>query len=162
MYGWTAERLAKKQAALGLPAYLYLFDHGYPAADAAGLHGFHASELPYVFGTMERAPPLWPKAPAAPVEARMTDALTGYWSSFVKTGAPQAANQPDWPSYGTAGQYMRFEQEPRPSDHLAPGSYALHEEVMCRRRAANVAWNWNVGVIAPPLPDPIPPCAQGR
>lgn len=162
MYGWTAERLAKKQAALGLPAYLYLFDHGYPAADAAGLHGFHASELPYVFGTMERAPPLWPKAPDTPAEVRMTDALAGYWSSFVKTGAPQAANQPDWPRYGTAGEYMRFAEAPSPSGHASPAAYALHEEVMCRRRAANVAWNWNVGVVAPPLPDETPACAQGR
>ena len=35
LYGWTAVRLVKKQAALGQPAFLYLFDHGYPAADAA-------------------------------------------------------------------------------------------------------------------------------
>ncbi len=47
------ERLVRKQAALGLPSFLYLFDHGYPGADAAGLHGFHASELPFVFGTLD-------------------------------------------------------------------------------------------------------------
>jgi para-nitrobenzyl esterase len=46
MYGWTAERMVRKQAAIGQPAYLYLFDHGYPAADTRGLHAFHASELP--------------------------------------------------------------------------------------------------------------------
>src|SRR5690606_14291700 len=50
LYGWTAEELVRKQTAIGQPAFLYFFDHGYPAADAAGLHGFHASELPYVFG----------------------------------------------------------------------------------------------------------------
>src|SRR3546814_1421428 len=63
MYGWTAERLVRKQAALGVPAYLYIFDHGYPAADDLGLHAFHASELPYVFGTADRTPPRWPKVP---------------------------------------------------------------------------------------------------
>ena len=68
LYGWTAERLVRKQTALGVPAYLYLFDHGYPAADAAGLHAFHASELPYVFGTFDRTSPLWPKIPATPQE----------------------------------------------------------------------------------------------
>ena len=52
LYGWTAERLARKQTILGEDAYLYLFDHGYPAADKAGLHAFHASEIPYVFGTI--------------------------------------------------------------------------------------------------------------
>src|SRR6185295_13132467 len=50
LYGWTAERLARKQTAIGVNSYLYLFDHGYPAADDGGLHAFHASELPYVFG----------------------------------------------------------------------------------------------------------------
>ena len=50
LYGWTAERLVRQQTALGQHAYLYLFDHGYPAADSIGLHAFHASELPYVFG----------------------------------------------------------------------------------------------------------------
>ena len=29
LYGWTAMRLVKKQTALGLPSYLYFFDHGY-------------------------------------------------------------------------------------------------------------------------------------
>ena len=56
--GWS-----RKQTALGQPAFLYFFDHGYPAADAAGLHGFHASELPFVFGTFDGTPPLWPKIP---------------------------------------------------------------------------------------------------
>ena len=69
LYGWTAERLVRKQTAMGEPSFLYFFDHGYPAADTAGLHAFHGSELPYVFGTLDRTPPLWPKIPATAVEA---------------------------------------------------------------------------------------------
>ena len=30
LYGWTAERLVRKQTALGQPSFLYFFDHGYP------------------------------------------------------------------------------------------------------------------------------------
>ena len=106
LYGWTAERLVGKQAGLGLPSYLYLFDHGYPSADAAGLHAFHASELPFVFGTFDRTPPFWPKIPATPQERQLSDAMIGYWSSFVRTGQPVAANAPDWPAYGsTSGLY---------------------------------------------------------
>jgi len=52
LYGWTAERLVKKQTSLGQPSFLYYFDHGYPAEEAAGLHAFHASELPYVWGML--------------------------------------------------------------------------------------------------------------
>ena len=60
----------RSQAAIGQPSYLYLFDHGYPAADSAGLHAFHASELPYVFGTLERTPPIWPEIPDSAENAR--------------------------------------------------------------------------------------------
>jgi para-nitrobenzyl esterase len=151
LYGWTAERLVKNQTALGPPAFLYLFDHGYPDADAAGLHAFHASELPYVFGTMTRTPPKWPKIPAAPRETALSEAMIGYWASFARTGRPNAANQPDWPSYGSTRAYMAFEDAPRVSTDLFPGMYALHEQAVCRRKSNDLAWNWNVGVISPPL-----------
>src|SRR6185312_10282443 len=105
LYGWTAVRLVRKQTALGLPSYLYLFDHGYPAADRAHLHGFHASELPYVFGTLDGTPPLWPKIPASPREVALSDAMIDYWTSFARSGTPLATNAPDWPAYGSAGAY---------------------------------------------------------
>src|SRR5271170_7754106 len=70
-------------AALGQPSFLYFFDHGYPAEETAGLHAFHASELPYLFGTFDGTPPLWPKVPATPAETKLSDAMIGYWSSFA-------------------------------------------------------------------------------
>lgn len=155
LYGWTAERLVRQQTALGVPAFYYLFDHGYPAADAAGLHAFHASELPYLFGTLDRTPALWPKIPATAQEAAFSRAMMGYWSSFARTGRPVATGAPDWPSYGEDGAYLLFADVPRPSRGLYPGMYALHEEAVCRRRArGDLAWNWNVGIISPPLPKP--------
>ena len=159
LYGWTAERLVRKQTGLGIPAYLYLFDHGYPAADTVGLHAFHASELPYVFGTQNRTPPLWPKIPATSEEAKYSDAMVGYWSSFARTGKPKAANEPDWPTFGSRAAYMHFADAPRPSTGLFPGMYALQEEAVCRRKASgNQPWNWNVGIISPPLPRSATPC----
>ncbi len=153
LYGWTAERLVAKQAALGLPAYLYFFDHGYPAADSAGLHGFHASELPFVFGTAERLAPAWPKPPSTPAETALSDAMIGYWTSFAKTGAPEASGQPKWPAYGSGQAYMAFTDAPHASAHLLPGMYPLHEAVVCRRRAqGNTPWNWNIGLQSPRIP----------
>jgi para-nitrobenzyl esterase len=160
LYGWTAVRLVKKQTALGLPSYLYLFDHGYPAADQDHLHAFHASELPYVFGTLDGTPPLWPKVPASPREDALSDAMIDYWTSFARTGSPRAANAPDWPAYGSAGAYLHFTDTPHPETHLMPGMYRLNEEVVCRRVAAGgLAWNWNVGLASPKLP---PQAAQCR
>ncbi len=103
IYGWTAERLVAKQTALGVPAFFYYFDHGYPAADSAGLRAFHASELPYVFGTADRTPPAWPKIPAAPAEANLSDAMVGYWAAFARDGVPSAAAQPQWQPYAPSG-----------------------------------------------------------
>ncbi|WP_084584034.1 carboxylesterase/lipase family protein [Sphingomonas azotifigens] len=152
LYGWTSTRLAIGQTAIGQPGYLYFFDHGYPAADENGLHAFHASELPYVFGTAGGTPPLWPKVPDTLAERRMSDAMLGYWTSFARTGAPSAAGQAGWLPYGKEANYMAFAQVPQARTKLFPGMFALHEASVCRRRAAgNQPWNWNTGVISPVL-----------
>ena len=153
LYGWTAERLARKQTKLGQPAYLYLFDHGYPAEEATGLHGFHGSELPYVFGTIDHTIPLWPAVPATATETALSDAMLDYWTSFARTGSPVANAAPAWPAYGTAGAYMDFTDAPHPAEHLMPGMYELNEQVVCRHRTSgDTPWGWNVGLASPPLP----------
>jgi para-nitrobenzyl esterase len=151
LYGWTSERMALKQTAIGQPAYLYMFDHGYPAADSAGLHAFHASELPYVFGTFDQTPPRWPKIPEGAGERALSDAMRDYWTSFAKDGVPRAANAATWPAYGKAANYMHFADAPHAAAGLMPGMYALHETAMCRRKAAKTAWNWNTGLYSPKL-----------
>ncbi len=159
LYGWTAQRLVKKQTAQGMRAYLYFFDHGYPAAEAAGLHAFHASEVPYVFGTSDRTPPAWPKPPADDADAALSRSMTGYWTTFAKDAAPVAAGQPIWQPYSAGEAYMRFADVPQPGQHLLPGIYDLNEQLVCRRRAkGGIPWNWNVGIISPPLPAQVPGC----
>ena len=153
LYGWTAERLVTKQHAAGVPSYLYYFDHGYPAAEALGLHAFHASEIPYVFGTADRTPPRWPVVPGTPDEKKLSDAMLAYWAAFARSGAPSTADQPQWPAYGAERAYMAFEDAPKPKTHLLPGMYELNEKVVCRRRAkGGIPWHWNVGLASPPLP----------
>ncbi|HYC66785.1 carboxylesterase/lipase family protein [Brevundimonas sp.] len=159
LYGWTSERLVRSQTAAGQPAFLYLFDHGYPAADEAGLHAFHASELPYMFGNLQRTPPRWPRVPQAPAELGLSEAMVDYWTSFARTGRPQAASAPDWAPWAEDGAYMLFADAPVPSAGLMPGMFALHERAMCRRRASgDLAWNWNTGLASPVLPAPTPSC----
>ena len=158
-YGWTSERLVRAQTALGQASFLYLFDHGYPSADAANLHAFHASELPYVFGTLDRTPPLWPRIPATEEEARLSSAMVGYWTSFARDGRPETPGAAAWAPYGGSGAYMAFGAEPIAGVGLAPGMYALHERAMCRRRASGtLAWNWNAGLASPVLPGASPGC----
>lgn len=152
LYGWTSERLARRQTALGQPAYLYLWDHGYPAMEAAGLHAFHASELPYVFGTFDQTPPNWPRVPES--DRGLSDAMIGHWASFAKRGTAGEG----WPAYGPQRNYLHIAETPQARAGLMPGMYEQYEAVVCRRRAAGVAWNWNVGLASPPLPPKAAGC----
>jgi para-nitrobenzyl esterase len=153
LYGWTAERLVRKQTALGQPSFLYYYNHSYPTADVAGLHAFHASEIPFALGTVDRTPPRWPQIPDTREEKALADAMTGYWSSFAISSVPSAEGQPTWHPYGDARKYMEFEAEPVSGTHLFPRMFELVESVVCRRRAqGDQPWHWNVGIVSPPLP----------
>jgi para-nitrobenzyl esterase len=160
LYGWTAERLARNQTSLGQPSFLYLWDHGAGPAESFGLHAFHASELPYMFGNFDRTPPHWPAIPRNARERGISAAMVKYWTSFARTGQPHAASAPAWPAYGAAEAYMHFRDDgPRASEHVYPGMFTLHEEAVCRRRASgSQPWNWNVGIISPPLAIANAPC----
>jgi para-nitrobenzyl esterase len=154
LYGWTAERLARKQTAIGQPAYLYFWDHGYPAADGAGLHAFHASELPYVFGNLDNTPPQWPKVPHTAEETRISDAMLGYWTGFARDGKPRAAHESAWPAYGDNAAYLHVADAPEPATRLLPGMFELHEESVRRRHNDALPWGWYTGLWSQPLPKP--------
>lgn len=159
LYGWTAQRLAEKQFVVGEPAYLYLFDHGYPAADKAGLHAFHGSELPYMFGTIDNTAVNWPAIPDRAAERDLSDAMIDYWTSFVKTGQPDVPHQPRWAPFGETKNWMVFGQAPTPTTDVLSVRYAFNEHVVCRRRAAgDQQWNWNVGIASPPVPPAAEEC----
>lgn len=160
VFGWTSERLVRKQAVLGQPAFLYYFSHSYSSADAAGLTGFHASEVPFVFGTMADTPPTWPAIPNTETERRLSSAMLDYWTSFARTGQPTSPDGPAWSAFGSASAFMNFAERPVPSTAFMPGMYALHEQAMCRRRADGVqSWTWRTGSAAPKLPPQTQGCS---
>jgi len=155
IFGWGGERVVRSMADAGVPSYLYLFEHVYPAALERQLHAFHAAELPFVFGHVDKGAPLaenWPTA-EGPKEKALSDAMMAYWISFARNGAPTAPGYPDWPTYAPDESYMRFGETPEVSTNVMPGMFELHEEVMQReRRAGNLPWNGRVGVVAPVIP----------
>jgi para-nitrobenzyl esterase len=159
VFGWTAERLVRKQAAIGQPAYLYYFSHSYASADAAGLTGFHAGEVPFVFGTLAATPPAWPAIPDTAGERQLSAAMLDYWTSFARSGRPSSANAPAWAPFAGGSAFMNFADRPRASTGFMPGMYALHEQILCRRRAdGSQSWNWRTGSTAPVLPTLTPAC----
>lgn len=162
VYGWATERLVRKESAAGQPAYLYYFDHCYPAAAARDLCEFHASELPFVFGHVGAdavLPRNWPRPEGAPQQA-LSDAMIGYWVNFARTGTPTVPGQPVWQPYSDDQAYMRFADEPCPGHHLLPGMFTLQEQLVERRRRANQQWFLNVGVAAPPISPASPAKAR--
>jgi para-nitrobenzyl esterase len=153
VYGWATERLVRQESAAGAPSYLYFFDHCYPAARARKLCGFHASELPFVFGQIGQdahLPPNWPR-PLRAQDRALSAAMMADWVGFARTGIPAGAGQPVWRPYSAAQSYMDFADTPRPGHHLLPGMFAMQEQLVERRRKAGLRWFTNVGVAAPPL-----------
>jgi para-nitrobenzyl esterase len=151
-YGWSAERLARSQTRLGLPAYLYFFDHRYPAQVARHLEAFHGSELPYEFGVIgsQRLPRDWPGPPDDPREHALSEALMSYFTSFARCGAPTAPGQPAWPPYDS---FLAIRDGCHLSRDLLPGMFALHEEIVARRRIAGTQpWYVNVGLASQGVP----------
>ncbi len=157
MYGWSAERLARRQTAAGAPSFLYYFDHAYPVADEAGLHAFHGAEIPFIFGTRAAVPGYWPAVPESEQEQRLSNAMLSYWAEFARAGAPQASGEEVWQPYGQRHAYMAFADVPHMRER-PPNNFALHEMVVCRRAHSGISWNWNVGVIAPPTPAEVRAC----
>ena len=99
LYGWTAERLVAQADGGGRAVVPLLLRSRLSRRRGAGLHAFHASELPYVFGTADKTPPRWPAVPATPVEnaALRRDArATGPRSRA--TARPARRGQPPWPA----------------------------------------------------------------
>ncbi|ADP80513.1 carboxylesterase/lipase family protein [Pseudofrankia inefficax] len=95
-----ALRLAEAQSRWR-PTYVYEFDWKPPT----GLGAVHTIELPFVFGTLRfagvpggEAAVRADRAPLARLSAQIMDA----WTSFARTGDPNAVRQvsrPTWPSY---------------------------------------------------------------
>ncbi|HEY0940841.1 MAG TPA: carboxylesterase family protein [Steroidobacter sp.] len=161
VFGWASERLARTQAAIGQDAFLYYFDHDYPSAAAANLTAFHASEVPFVFGTLQHTPAGWPAIPNTASERQLSGAMLDYWTSFARDGRPSAAQGRAWESFQPNRAYMIFGDTPRLSKAFMPGMYELHEQIMCRRRASGTqSWNWRAGSLAPPLPAPTQRCSR--
>jgi len=112
---WQAARAHARVA----PTYVYHFDHPQPfsagqrfseAEDPATLGVFHSAEYPYVFGSTAVLTRDWGGA-----DRRMTELMQSCWLQFAKSGDPNGAGLPHWPTFVDAAAsptVMRLAPEP--------------------------------------------------
>ena len=159
LYGWAAQSLVRQQAAIGQPAYLYFFRHSTPAQRTRDLAAFHASELPYVFGQVGASAaigPNWPRPPLTNAETRLSDAMLGYWASFVRSGVPTASGEMSWPRYTTEQHaYLDIDDQPSARSDLQPAAFAWADALVASRRRQEGGWRFDIGYSAFPPPKAI-------
>jgi para-nitrobenzyl esterase len=159
LYGFAAQYLVRQQTAVGQPAYLYFFRHGTPAERARDLVAFHASELPYVFGQVGESAalgPNWPRPPLTSEESQLSEALLGYWTSFVRDGSPKAQGAVDWPRF-TAREhgYLDIDARPAAARDLHPAAFAFADALVAGRRQARRSWRLDIGFSAFSVDAPV-------
>lgn len=102
-----------------VPVYRYHFDLGSPGDPnhPAAIGAFHSDDIEYVFGTLNsRKGAIW-----RPEDYKLSELIQNYWTNFARSGNPNAAGLPNWPTYNAADgwQVMHLApvSEPRPDQH---------------------------------------------
>ncbi|MGO9931436.1 MAG: carboxylesterase/lipase family protein [Steroidobacteraceae bacterium] len=114
---WAENRAATTKASL----YLYWYDHIEPGPESARWGAFHASELPYLFETLDAAP----ERPFTARDREVSRHLAGYWVNFVKTGNPNGAGLPRWPAFSAVSPAV-MEIGDRYSEHRQKNIAVAH------------------------------------
>jgi len=95
MFGCWARRIARAALQGGAPSvHRYWNPHTYTNSPLTLLRAFHASELPFVFGTTS----VFGYTPTAG-DTNVTSAFQDSWSRFAATGNPNGGSEFTWPLY---------------------------------------------------------------
>src|SRR6185503_2737701 len=108
-YRWATDRTR----AGGAPVYAYLFTHPTPVAKPPSFGTFHTSEVPYLFGVLDRS-----RRPYGDSDEQIAKQLQSYWLNFIRSGDPNGGALPRWnPVTGNAVEVMGLgdDVKPRPA-----------------------------------------------
>jgi para-nitrobenzyl esterase len=123
LMGLGSIRIAERKTLQGgAPAYLYNFGYKSNAripGTETEMGAMHAMDIPFKFYNVESG-----MAGSRPDRFDASRNMTGFWTSFARTGIPAAAGQPDWPAYNL---------ETRPSMRIDVGCEVLYDRLGTER-----------------------------
>jgi len=112
-------------------AYLYHFTHEVQGTRFPGLGAFHASEIPFVFKTLNTA-----RAQVTDTDRALANRMSAYWVRFAATGDPGAEGAAPWPRYSAdRDQHLEFGDELAVKFGLRKSGVDLFERIASERRA---------------------------
>ena len=120
-----ARFVAQQVSNCGAPAYEYRFS--YVAAPMRNqFHGApHASEVPYVFGTLRDSRFANFGKGLTPEAYRLSSQINDYWVNFAKTGDPNGSGLPLWPKYSRSRNVLMNFTTTGPKAELDPWAARL-------------------------------------
>jgi para-nitrobenzyl esterase len=103
------------------PVYRYFFDLPSPGDrnHTITMGAFHSDDIEYVFGTLDSRAGM----AIRPEDRALSDVMQQYWTNFAKTGDPNGAGLPKWPTYSPTDNYPVMHLDAHPAaqpDKLRP------------------------------------------
>jgi para-nitrobenzyl esterase len=128
---WSTWNWLEAQSTTGKsPVYRYRFDLAPPATESlpATMGAYHSAEIDYVFGTLD----LNKTRPWRSEDHALSAQMQKYWLNFAKSGDPNGAGLPHWPTYQSSGSWEVM--------YLSPQSKAEKDEHRDRYLFLNSVW----------------------
>jgi para-nitrobenzyl esterase len=122
LLAWAAHRGSE-------PTYAYLWTHVEPGPQADHWRAFHSSEIPYVFQTFDASP----ERGFTAADRALSERISSYWLNFVRTGNPNGAGLPRWPTFNPAApQIQVIDDAIRTQPLLPPGKLAAMRDLIAQ------------------------------
>ncbi|XP_044128878.1 fatty acyl-CoA hydrolase precursor, medium chain-like [Bufo gargarizans] len=133
MFVIPAFKIAKYHRDMGLPVYVYEFQH--PTSLLARVRpdyvkADHGDELVFVFGGPFLRDTVFFAGPATPEEKVLTRKVMKYWANFARTGNPNSPDLTTWPQYGAEEHYMEINLQPTSSSKLKEDKFKFWTEIL--------------------------------